>query len=254
MLQYCVLQSSLCSSLVCAKWVRPNPRSQGGCRGDDNYAGKKFCCSCCCCCCQVRPSTRFSCSGTLSVWQQRRRLRHPHPHLILSVAHGGLGAQPSSSKGEREEEEKKKKKKTVARSQVNSSSNSGIDQQRQEKNKRNTSSSTEEDKKARILESSEAYPMIRVFKNDLCRLEITGDAIPWQAIAAMAADGGLTAAEELAKGKSLMTIETLIPGRSADHSSISTKLVRTFDFGFVCICLLVSRWVAGWLAIISSTT
>jgi len=145
--------------------------------------------------------------------------------LILSVAHGGLGAQPSSSKGEREEEEKKKKKKTVARSQVNSSSNSGIDQQRQEKNKRNTSSSTEEDKKARILESSEAYPMIRVFKNDLCRLEITGDAIPWQAIAAMAADGGLTAAEELAKGKSLMTIETLIPGRSADHSSISTKLL-----------------------------
>jgi hypothetical protein len=162
--------------------------------------------------------------------------------LILSVAHGGLGAQPSSSKGEREEEEKKKKKKTVARSQVNSSSNPSIDQQRQEKNKRNTSSSTEEDKKARILESSEAYPMIRVFKNDLCRLEITGDAIPWQAIAAMAADGGL------------MTIETLIPGRSADHSSISTKLVRTFDFGFVCICLLVSRWVAGWLAIISSTT
>jgi hypothetical protein len=70
----------------------------------------------------------------------------------------------------------------------------------------------------------------------------------------MAADGGLTAAEELAKGKSLMTIETLIPGRSADHSSISTKLVRTFDFGFVCICLLVSRWVGGLLAIISPTT
>lgn len=83
----------------------------------------------------------------------------------------------------------------------------------------------QDSKKATALEDSTIYPIMRVYRDDLCTLEVTGDAQAWQAIEAMAADGGLTAAEELSKGRSLMTVETIIPGRSEDHSTISTKLV-----------------------------
>ncbi|KAL2622924.1 hypothetical protein R1flu_003129 [Riccia fluitans] len=79
--------------------------------------------------------------------------------------------------------------------------------------------------KARALSDSTIYPVMRVYRNDLCSLEVTGDAKAWEVVDAMAADGGFTASEELSKGRSLMTVETIIPGRSDDHSTVSTKLL-----------------------------
>ncbi|CAM6086765.1 unnamed protein product [Calypogeia fissa] len=83
----------------------------------------------------------------------------------------------------------------------------------------------QDNQKATALKDSTIYPIMRVYRIDLCTLEITGDAQAWQATEAMAADGGLTAAEELSKGRPLMTVETIIPGRSGDHSTVSTKLL-----------------------------
>lgn len=80
---------------------------------------------------------------------------------------------------------------------------------------------------ATLLESSKKYPVTRTYRNDLTSLRVTGEALPWQVIAAMAADGGGTAAQELARGKYVMAIETFIPGRASDNSSISTKLVSS---------------------------
>ncbi|KAL3691065.1 hypothetical protein R1sor_004716 [Riccia sorocarpa] len=79
--------------------------------------------------------------------------------------------------------------------------------------------------KAQALSDSTIYPVMRVYRNDLCSLEVTGDAKAWEVVGAMAADGGFTASEELTKGRSLMTVETIIPGRSDDHSTVSTKLL-----------------------------
>ncbi|BBN13235.1 hypothetical protein MPTK1_6g01900 [Marchantia polymorpha subsp. ruderalis] len=79
--------------------------------------------------------------------------------------------------------------------------------------------------KAQALSDSAIYPVMRVFRNDLCSLEITGDAKALEVVSAMAADGGFTASEELSKGRSLMTVETIVPGRPEDHSTVSTKLL-----------------------------
>ncbi|KAG6552457.1 hypothetical protein Mapa_006018 [Marchantia paleacea] len=79
--------------------------------------------------------------------------------------------------------------------------------------------------KAQALSDSAIYPVMRVYRNDLCSLEITGDAKALEVVSAMAADGGFTASEELSKGRSLMTVETIVPGRPEDHSTVSTKLL-----------------------------
>ncbi|GLJ37906.1 hypothetical protein SUGI_0771190 [Cryptomeria japonica] len=74
------------------------------------------------------------------------------------------------------------------------------------------------------------YPMFRSFENDLCKLTLAGYCSLEEAVAAAAADGGITAAEHIADGRSLMVIETFNPGFPGEHSTVSTKLVRIFSY------------------------
>ncbi|RWR96392.1 hypothetical protein CKAN_02577500 [Cinnamomum micranthum f. kanehirae] len=67
-------------------------------------------------------------------------------------------------------------------------------------------------------------PGVRIFENDLARLNVIGDVSSEQAITAAAADGGDAAEEHLASGMSAMVIETVFPVGPDEHSTISTRL------------------------------
>lgn len=88
-------------------------------------------------------------------------------------------------------------------------------------------SSLEEENHRDGVENND-YPMVRIFENDLCRLTLIGERSLDEAIAAAAADGGLTAAEHIASGRPLMIIETIYPGECSDDSTVATRLVQVF--------------------------
>lgn len=68
------------------------------------------------------------------------------------------------------------------------------------------------------------YIARRTYRKPLASLRVYGEALPVQVNAALAADGGRTAAQELAQGKSTLVIETYNPGRFSEGSTVSTKL------------------------------
>ncbi|XXG90112.1 hypothetical protein AAC387_Pa12g1952 [Persea americana] len=67
-------------------------------------------------------------------------------------------------------------------------------------------------------------PGVRIFENDLARLNVIGDVASDQALTAAAADGGDAAEEHLASGMSAMVVETVFPVGPDEHSTISTRL------------------------------
>ena len=68
------------------------------------------------------------------------------------------------------------------------------------------------------------YVATRTYRKSLASLRVTGEALSLQVNAALAADGGRTAAQELAQGKTMLVIETYNPGRFSEGSIVSTKL------------------------------
>lgn len=66
---------------------------------------------------------------------------------------------------------------------------------------------------------------MRTYENDLVRLSLVGDVAFDQAITAAAADGGKVAAEHLDSGVPAMVVETVFPGLSDPHATVSTRLV-----------------------------
>lgn len=75
------------------------------------------------------------------------------------------------------------------------------------------------------LQDSDAFPILRSFENDLCVLELMGDATAGEALAALASDGGRTAEQELASGKSLMTIDVTVSGTVGERNTVSTRIL-----------------------------
>ncbi|KAG0500398.1 hypothetical protein HPP92_000470 [Vanilla planifolia] len=67
-------------------------------------------------------------------------------------------------------------------------------------------------------------PAVRSYEADLACLTLIGAVGLDQALIAAAADGGETAEEHLASGASTMVVETVFPGGSDEHSTISTRL------------------------------
>ncbi|KAJ9563188.1 hypothetical protein OSB04_008348 [Centaurea solstitialis] len=69
-----------------------------------------------------------------------------------------------------------------------------------------------------------SLPCVRTYENDLGRLTVVGDVDLDQALMAAAADGGEAADEHIAHGLDVMVAETVFPGQSDEHSTISTRL------------------------------
>ncbi|KAL0307781.1 UNVERIFIED_CONTAM: hypothetical protein Scaly_2969600 [Sesamum calycinum] len=69
-----------------------------------------------------------------------------------------------------------------------------------------------------------SLPSVRTFENDLARLTLVGAVDFQQALTAAAADGGEAADEHLSSGIASMVVETIFPGPSNDHSTVSTRL------------------------------
>ncbi|XP_071739807.1 uncharacterized protein [Rutidosis leptorrhynchoides] len=67
-------------------------------------------------------------------------------------------------------------------------------------------------------------PCVRTYENDLGRLTVVGDVDLEQALTAAAADGGDAAEEHIVNGLEVMVAETVFPGHSDEHSTISTRL------------------------------
>lgn len=67
-------------------------------------------------------------------------------------------------------------------------------------------------------------PAVRVYENELARLTLVGAVDYQQALTAAAADGGEAADEHIAAGVDAMVVETVFPGSSEEHSTISTRL------------------------------
>lgn len=86
------------------------------------------------------------------------------------------------------------------------------------------STSENSSENSRVSNESSTYMARRTYRKPLASLRVTGEALPLQVHAALAADGGRTAAQELAKGKPMLVIETYNPGRFSEGSSVSTKL------------------------------
>ena len=92
---------------------------------------------------------------------------------------------------------------------------------------------TEQEVLDAIAESDEkSLPAVRSFENDLARLTMVGAIDVEQALTAAAADGGNTADEHIASGMAAMVVETVFPGASDEHSTVSTRLV-SIVYGFV---------------------
>ncbi|RVW95919.1 hypothetical protein CK203_025721 [Vitis vinifera] len=84
---------------------------------------------------------------------------------------------------------------------------------------------TEQEVLDAIAESDEkSLPAVRSFENDLARLTMVGAIDVEQALTAAAADGGNTADEHIASGMAAMVVETVFPGASDEHSTVSTRL------------------------------
>ncbi|KAL7604816.1 hypothetical protein Lser_V15G16408 [Lactuca serriola] len=77
-----------------------------------------------------------------------------------------------------------------------------------------------------ILEGEDvkSIPCVRTYENDLGRLTVVGDVNLEQALTAAAADGGEAADEHIDHGLDVMVAETVFPGQSDEHSTISTRL------------------------------
>ena len=85
---------------------------------------------------------------------------------------------------------------------------------------------TEEEVLQAVLESDEKIlPCVRTYENDLSRLTLVGGVDFRQSVTAAAADGGEAASEHLDSGMSAMVVETVFPGTSDEHSTVSTRLV-----------------------------
>ncbi|XP_059658715.1 uncharacterized protein LOC132305038 isoform X2 [Cornus florida] len=69
-----------------------------------------------------------------------------------------------------------------------------------------------------------SLPCVRTYENDLARLTIIGAVGFEQALTAAAADGGEAAAAHLSASMSAMVVETVYPGPSDEHSTVSTRL------------------------------
>ncbi|XP_038882562.1 uncharacterized protein LOC120073791 isoform X2 [Benincasa hispida] len=84
---------------------------------------------------------------------------------------------------------------------------------------------TEEEVLQAVLESDEKIlPCVRTYENDLSRLTLVGGVDFRQSVTAAAADGGEAASEHLDSGMSAMVVETVFPGNSDEHSTVSTRL------------------------------
>ncbi|XP_023543337.1 uncharacterized protein LOC111803246 [Cucurbita pepo subsp. pepo] len=84
---------------------------------------------------------------------------------------------------------------------------------------------TEEEVLQAVLESDEKIlPCVRTYENDLSRLTLVGGVDFRQSVTAAAADGGEAASEHLDSGMSAMVVETVFPGTSDEHSTVSTRL------------------------------
>lgn len=84
---------------------------------------------------------------------------------------------------------------------------------------------TEEEVLQAVLESDEKIlPCVRTYENDLSRLTLVGGVDFRQSVTAAAADGGEAASEHLDSGMSAMVVETVFPGISDEHSTVSTRL------------------------------
>ena len=85
---------------------------------------------------------------------------------------------------------------------------------------------TEQEVLDAIAESDEkSLPAVRSYENDLARLTLVGAVDVEQAMTAAAADGGSAADEHIASGMEAMVVETVFPGASDEHSTVSTRLV-----------------------------
>ncbi|KAJ8531543.1 hypothetical protein K7X08_026977 [Anisodus acutangulus] len=73
-------------------------------------------------------------------------------------------------------------------------------------------------------EADKSIPCVRTYENDLTRLTLVGPVDFQQALTAAAADGGEAAGEHMSSGMPSMVVETLFPGNSDEHSTVSTRL------------------------------
>lgn len=90
--------------------------------------------------------------------------------------------------------------------------------------------STEQEALRAVAESDEKIlPCVRTYENDLARLTLVGAVDVEQALTAAAADGGQAAAEHIDSGMPAMVVETVYPGPSDQHSTVSTRLVSSFS-------------------------
>ncbi|KAF3451410.1 hypothetical protein FNV43_RR07505 [Rhamnella rubrinervis] len=84
---------------------------------------------------------------------------------------------------------------------------------------------TEQDVLRAVVESDEnILPCVRTYENDLARLTLVGAVDFEQALTAAAADGGQAATEHIDSGVPAMVVETVYPGPSDQHSTVSTRL------------------------------
>ncbi|XP_015874090.1 uncharacterized protein LOC107411090 isoform X1 [Ziziphus jujuba] len=84
---------------------------------------------------------------------------------------------------------------------------------------------TEQEVLRAVAESDDnSLPILRTYENDLARLTLVGAADFEQALTAAAADGGQAASEHIDSGMPAMVVETVYPGPSDQHSTVSTRL------------------------------
>ncbi|KAM7506033.1 hypothetical protein LguiB_004937 [Lonicera macranthoides] len=92
-----------------------------------------------------------------------------------------------------------------------------------------------------------SLPAVRTYENDLSSLTLVGAVDFDQALRAAAADGGEAAAEHAAAGMRAMVVETVFPGSSDDHSTVSTRLLILSCTGLlgmdmICISFVTSQY------------
>ncbi|XP_057950081.1 uncharacterized protein LOC131145057 isoform X2 [Malania oleifera] len=84
---------------------------------------------------------------------------------------------------------------------------------------------TEQEFLKAVSESEDkSLPCVRSYENDLARLTLVGAVDFEQALTAAAADGGEAAAEHIDADMPAMVVETVFPGPSDEHSTVSTRL------------------------------
>lgn len=101
---------------------------------------------------------------------------------------------------------------------------------------RQSTPATEQD----ILEAVEtsdgrSLPCVRTYENDLARLTVVGTVDFEQALTAAAADGGEAASEHISAGMPAMVVETVYPGLPDEHSTVSTRLVRSLYTSYLLL-------------------